>query len=266
MKYRNQIAHYSWYLAIFLLLVSSGCQINDYDSDWDSAYQESFLFTRSVAGKSEVYLTNVNGTITVIGVDTLNEARISGTKIVKDQTEDAARQHIVDLSVDVQESGSTLYVKTIQPSTSGRRSYQVNYELMIPSAWKVTANNVNGNVGVQNIHNTVSTTVVNGVVNTTDISGSVNAAVTNGTIGGKVFLPENGSCILSLVNGNVSLLVPRTTSATVSAAVTLGTVSVSNLPMTYTTNTPVVVTGVLGGGKGTIRLSSVTGVVQLVGM
>jgi predicted membrane protein len=108
--------------------------------------------------------------------------------------------------------------------------------------------------------------VVNGVVNATEVSGSVNVAVTNGTISGKVFIPENGSCILSLVNGNVSLLVPRTTSATVSATVTLGTVSVSNLPMTYTTNTPVVVTGVLSGGKGSIRLSTVTGVVQLVGM
>lgn len=263
---RNRASYFIMSVATLLLLAANGCQINDYESDWDSASQESFLITRSIAGKSEVSLANVNGTITVIGVDTLSEARISGTKIVKDQTEEAARQHIADLSVDVQELGSTLQIRTTQPSTTGKRSYQVNYELLVPSSWKVTVSNVNGNVDVQNIHNAVGASVVNGVVNTTEIAGNLNLAVTNGTISGKVAIPENGSCVLSLVNGNVSLLIPRTTSATVSATVTLGTISIANLPMTYTTNTPVIVTGVLGTGKGTIRLSSVTGVVQLIGL
>ena len=126
--------------------------------------------------------------------------------------------------------------------------------------------NVNGNVDIQNFRNTVASSVVNGIVNATDITGSVNATVTNGTINGKVYLPENGSCTLSLVNGNISLLVPRTLSASVSASVTVGTVSVTNLPITFTTNTRTSVIGVVGGGKGTVRLSSVTGVVQLIGL
>jgi len=127
-------------------------------------------------------------------------------------------------------------------------------------------NNVNGNVDVQNFRNTVTSSVVNGIVNATDIAGSFNVGITNGTINGKVYLPENGSCVLSLVNGNVSLLVPRTLSASVSASVTLGTVSVTNLPITYSTNTRTSVVGVAGGGKGTVRLSSVNGVVQLIGL
>ncbi len=137
---------------------------------------------------------------------------------------------------------------------------------MVPSSWRVTVNDVNGNVDIQNFRNTVTSSVVNGIVNATDISGSINVTVTNGTINGKVYLPENGSCALTLVNGNVSLLVPRTLSASVSASVTLGTVSVTNLPIAYTTNTRTSVVGVAGGGKGTVRLSSVNGVVQLVGI
>jgi DUF4097 and DUF4098 domain-containing protein YvlB len=130
----------------------------------------------------------------------------------------------------------------------------------------VTVNDVNGNIDIQNFRNNVVSSVVNGIVNATDITGNLNISLTNGTISGKVFLPENGACDLSLVNGNISLLVPRTLSASVSASVTIGTVSVTNLPITYTTNTRIAVVGVAGGGKGAIRLSSVTGVVQLIGL
>lgn len=255
-----------WLFAIPFLYLISSCQINDYDPDPNFEYRENFLYTRAVSGKTEVFITNVNGTITVIGVDTLVEARISGTKTVKDQTQDAAVQHMVDITVDVQESPSALTIKTLQPNTSDRRTYQVDYEVMVPSSWRVTVNNVNGNVYIQNIRNTVTSSVVNGVVNTTDITGSVNVTVTNGTMNAKVYPPENGTCTLTLVNGNVSLLVPRTLSASVSASVTLGTVSVTNLPIAYTTNSRTSVVGVAGGGKGTVRLSSVNGVIQLIGM
>jgi len=251
---------------VFLLFTVAGCQINDYNPDPNFEYRENFLYTRAVGGKTEVFITNVNGTITVIGVDTLSEARISGTKIVKDQSEDAAMQHIVDVTVDVQESSSALTFKTLQPSTSQRRTYQVNYEVMVPSSWRVTVTNVNGNVDIQNIRNTMTSSVVNGIVNATDITGSVNVTVTNGTINAKVYLPENGSCALTLVNGNVLLLVPRTLSASVSASVILGTVSITNLPIVYTTNTRTSVVGIVGGGKGTVRLSSVNGIVQLIGL
>ena len=255
-----------WLLTIPLLLATPSCQINDYEPDANFEYRENFIYTRSVSGKTDVFITNINGTITVIGVDTLSEVRVSGTKIVKDQSEDAATRHMADITIDLQESPSALTIKTLQPNTSGNRTYQVNYEVLVPSSWRVTVNNVNGNIDIQNFRNAVTSSVVNGIVNATDITGSVNVTVTNGTINGKVYLPESGSCGLSLVNGNISLLVPRTLSASVTASVTLGSVSVTNLPITYTTNTRTSVTGIVGGGKGTVRLSSVNGVVQLIGL
>lgn len=266
MSPRIQVKHLFWMLVVPFLFVSSGCQINDYDPEPNFENRENFLFSKPVSAKTEVFITNVNGTVTVIGIDTLGEARISGTKMVKDQSEDAALRHMVDITVDVQESPSALTIRTLQPNTSDGRTYQVNYEVMVPSSWKVTVNNVNGNVDIQNFRNSVTSVVVNGVVNATDITGSIYVTVTNGTINAKVYLPENGSCALSLVNGNILLLVPRTLSASVSSSVTLGTVSVTNLPIVYTTNTRTSVVGIVGGGKGTVRLSSVNGVVQLVGL
>ncbi len=252
-------------LLIPLLSLATGCEINDFATEPTAEYRDSFLFTRSAGARSELFVNNINGSVTIIGIDTLSEVRISGTKIVKDQTVEEARRHIDDIEIDIVESASMLSVKTVQPSTSGGRTYQVNYEVLVPSSWMVTATDVNGTVEITNIHNTVTTATVNGTVNASEISGNVNANVTNGTISGKVYLPENGTCNFSLVNGNVTLLVPRTTSASVSATVTNGSVSVSNFPIAYSTNSPRVVTGTAGSGKGTIRLSSVNGLVQLVG-
>ena len=264
----NQIRARSlfWLLAIPILFTIPGCRINDYDSNQNFEHRENFLYTRAVSGKTELFVANINGSVTVIGVDTLSESRISGTKIVKDQSEDSATRHMVDITIDVQESPSAFTIRTLQPNTGSGRTYEVDYEILVPSTWKTTVTNVNGDIVIHNFRNTVTSSVVNGTVNATDISASTNITATNGTINGKVNLPENATCSLTLVNGNVTLLVPNTLSASVSATVMLGTVSVTGVPVSCTTNTQTSVVGVVGSGKGTVRLSSVNGFVKLLGL
>jgi hypothetical protein len=265
MKHSLPARSSSLFLFVPLMFLALSCEINDVNNNSDAEYRDSFLYTRSTGARTEFFINNVNGELTVIGVDTLSEIRISGTRIVKDQSVEDARQHIDDIEIDVVESSSVLSVKTIQPNTSNGRTYQVKYEVMIPSSWRVTASNVNGGVEISSIRNSVTTMVVNGTVSVSEISGSASVSVTNGTISGRVYLPENGNCNFTLVNGNVNLLVPRTTSADVNATVAVGTVSVTNLPIVYGTNSRTTVSGVLGSGKGTIRLSTVNGLVQLIG-
>lgn len=265
MKHRLLAGFRHMLLLIPLISLASGCNINDFDPGPDAEFRDSFFHTRFTGGRTEFFISNVNGELTIIGVDTLSEIRISGTRIVKDQTVDEARQHIDDIVIDLVELPSMLSVKTVQPNSSNGREYQVNYEVLVPSSWRVTASNVNGGVEITSIRNSVTTTVVNGSVNVSEISGSTIVSLINGKISGRVFLPENGTCNLSLVSGNVNLLVPRATSANVNATATVGSVSVTNLPIVYGTNSRTAVSGVLGTGKGTIRVSSINGIVQLIG-
>jgi hypothetical protein len=253
------------WLAVYLALLLAGCDINGVNGEPDFEYRESFNSTREISGRTGLFVSNVNGAITVFGVDTLTEVLISGSKIVKDRTLDEAKRHIGDIQIDIQESSSTLAIKTSQPNSSGGRTYQVDYEILAPSSWEVTVGDVNGSIGILNIHNSVSASIVNGSASANDIIGSTSISVTNGTISGKILLPENGSCTFDLVNGNATLLIPRTTSATVSATVANGSVSVTNLPIVFSTSSRTSISGVVGAGKGTIRLSSVNGIVQLLG-
>jgi hypothetical protein len=80
-----------------------------------------------------------------------------------------------------------LTIKTSQPNSSSGRTYQVDYEILVPSSWEVTLSDVNGSV------------------------------------------------------------------------------SVTNLPIVFSTNSRTSVSGIAGAGKGTIKLSSVNGVIQVLG-
>ena len=95
--------------------------------------------------------------------------------------------------------------------------------------------------------------------------GNLSTEVTNGNLTGGVSLPVDGSCWMNSVNGNITLTVPRTSSAEVTASVTNGTVSVNNLQLLLRTSSWTSLSGTLGDGKGSIQLTTVNGTVVLSG-
>ncbi len=246
-----------------LVPVLSSCNLMITGADSTVEYREPFTFTKPVAARSELSISNINGNITVTGVDTLNEVRISGTKIARDETLEEAKQRVGEIRIEVTELPTTLSIRSSHPNSSGNRQYQVDYEIRVPSSWKIAVSNINGNVSILNVKNTTKTTITNGTLEAWEIRGNVESDVTNGSIMAGVYLPENGACVLGVMNGTVALQIPRSTSAAVSATAMNGTVSVSNLPLVPASRTGL--SGTLGDGKGTIRLSTLNGTITLTG-
>lgn len=248
-----------------IALLSLTCQWNFLSDRSTIEHREPFALSKSSSARNGLSISNINGNITVIGVDDLTEVQISGSKIVRDESVEEAKRRIGDIKIEIVESATTLAIKTSHPNSSGGRTYQVDYEIRIPSSWKLTVGNVNGNVTILNIKNTTKATITNGTLEARDIRGNVDGNVSNGTINARVYLPENGSCVLGTLNGTIGFLVPRSTSAAVTATATNGTVSVSNLPLVLSSSSRTSISGTLGDGKGTIRLSTLNGTVQLTG-
>jgi DUF4097 and DUF4098 domain-containing protein YvlB len=88
----------------------------------------------------------------------------------------------------------------------------------------------------------------------------------NGQITASVTLPSAGEIDMSLVNGNVDLRIPQTTSAQFSATVAIGSISLTNLSLSNETVTPNSRTGTLGGGDGTISLDAGNGTIAVQGI
>jgi hypothetical protein len=59
-------------------------------------------------------------------------------KIAKASTIEAAKEEVVRISINVDDSGPALRVKTEQPNGSLGVSYTVNYQIRVPRGSKVT--------------------------------------------------------------------------------------------------------------------------------
>lgn len=254
--------HYSIGVLLATVLFA-GCSININDSNSQAEYSEDFSLYIPIGQYSEFSVSNVNGTVKVIGVEGLDQVEVTGQKIVRDETRDKAKSHIGDISINILTTATELDVRTSQPNSGSGRTYQVDYEIRVPSEWNVSVTDVNGTVEAANIMNSVNVNLTNGTLTTSDILGDLRANLTNGNIDAGLTLLASSACELTTTNGNIVLAVPSTTSATVSASVVNGSVSIASLPVIVSSSSRTYLNGTLGKGEGKISLSAVNGNIQL---
>jgi DUF4097 and DUF4098 domain-containing protein YvlB len=254
-------------------------------------YQEEFSITKPLAGLSELNISNVNGSIEVIGVDGLGEVQIGGMKIVKSDNKGSARDHIGDIRIEIAESSSALQVATDLPKHKSGISYQVNYEIRVPGNWKVSAENTNGSVTISTVHGGMTAEVTNGSVSASDVAGAMNVSVTNGSIQTEARIPDNASCRLETVNGSITgrldirnntscsvettnggidLEIPQSASARVIAETNSGRISTDDLTLANQEQSRVnmvgaTLRGTLGDGSGKLDIEVLNGSIALKG-
>jgi DUF4097 and DUF4098 domain-containing protein YvlB len=254
-------------------------------------YREEFSYNRETGSANGLVLKNINGPVTVTGVDGLTSVEIKGVKSVRDRSMDEAKSHIGDISIDMATTSEGLVVKTVQPKIANNRQYMVTYQIRVPSSWKVTVDNVNGDVKIASVENGVSVDLVNGKLETSNIAGNLDATIVNGQITSDAVLPEHGTCklettngkidakltmpssakcSLETTNGGITLSVPKSASANVTAETSIGKVAVDGLTFTTSQRSRDIgpgttFTGVLGSGTGTITLAATNGQIALKG-
>jgi DUF4097 and DUF4098 domain-containing protein YvlB len=210
--------------------------------------EEPFSFNEPVGTQTALQLQGVSGTIEVTGTPGATSIAITGVKRVQANTLEDATAHLAQLDVEVSSSANEVLVQTVQPKFSAGRNYIVNYTISLPQDFDCRILSVNGRIEADAIH------------------GSVFLRLVNGQITASVTLPSAGEIDMSLVNGNVDLRIPQTTSAQFSATVAIGSISLTNLSLSNETVTPNSRTGTLGGGDGTISLDAGNGTIAVQGI
>jgi hypothetical protein len=252
---------------LFFLSTMSCFIVDPDDSVNNNNYSaiEPFSFEIEVENQNRIELAVVNGSVNIVGIRNASSVIISGDKIVKSDSERDAQRHLNKLEVEVSESSSAVRVETVQPEKSEGRSYQVNYEISIPLEWDIEINSVNGSVTIDSSEGDIRISLVNGDILLNDIFSNVSVGITNGKIDSRLRLPEGGSCHLGAINGQIQLSVPSATSAELSAGVTNGTISTSNLHIKNMQSSTKSLKGILGSGNGNISLIAVNGNINLFG-
>jgi hypothetical protein len=200
-----------------------------------------------VAGHSRIRLDGQNGTISITGQPDANSVRVTAELRVGSDSEEDALEGLDQLGVVVTDLADEVFVRTQQPHDSKGRQYVVDYTITIPSDLDVVVDQVNGRVTVA------------------DVESSVDVDLAKGDVDGTVTLPPNDEIRFSTGNGNLSLSIPTSTSATFEAFVDIGFITHENLDMKDVVRTNQSLTGILGDGAGVIHLETTIGNVHVTG-
>lgn len=231
----------------------------------DREARASFRYAAAAEGITMFSLEGINGNVEITGSPSADSVIVRGEREVRSDDEQDAREHLALLTVEFEASPAAVSVRTRQPNRNEGRNYTVNYHVVLPERLRASVVGVNGDAGIIGMAAPVSVDWTNGDLFCTDVHGGCEASLVNGRIVCDGTLPASGSIVLTGVNGNVSLAVPDSTSAQIDARTTNGTVTVSGLSVRDLNSSRTAVSGVIGGGRGTIRLTTVNGNVTLAG-
>jgi hypothetical protein len=224
---------------------------------------ERFEQTYPLNANGRVCVSNINGSITVEAWDR-NEVKLEAVKIA-DSKETLAE---VELRIDAKPDSFTIETNYENGKNRGRedwgrkRKLEVQFRLSVPrGAILDEIETVNGSVTVSNFTNQTKVSAVNGTVIASNLRGAANLSTVNGTVTADFDRLNTGSKIqLETVNGQVNLLIPSDSNATVRADSVNGNITNEfGLPVRKGKYVGRDLYGKIGGGDVQIKLSSVNG-------
>ena len=214
------------------------------------------LRTTVLPARSEVKVSNGNGGIEVIGQDRNDialEARVVATAGSKEDAESLARQVKIDL-------GDTIHADGPSTSWLSRRSWYVNYRLLVPRHVATQLQTVNGGIALSGLDGNSTAQTTNGGIALRDLAGEVHARTTNGGIDAALTGDRwNGAGLYAdTTNGGISVSVPAQYSAHLIAGTTNGGVSVG-IPLNGGETSGRRIDSNLGNGGATVHFVTTNG-------
>lgn len=225
------------------------------------SFEEIFKKEIPLKDLERLKVENVNGNIEILG-----EERDS---ILIEAIKKAERQsHLKNLEILIGREGKELKIET-----KHTRSYflgflpvkmggSINYKIKLPKNLKLKIETVNGNVKVENINALIEAESVNGDISIKESSGKGSFETVNGDI--KIEIKdEYPELTAESVNGNIFLKSSKKINANYYLEVVNGKIKIIPSLMEIKSSSPKEMQGVLGDGKGKLRLETVNGSITI---
>ncbi len=220
---------------------------------------QEFHRTVPLSADGSVSLDNINGDVEITGWSK-NEVQIDAVKTAPDQ------QRLDAMRIEISNSANSVDIKTKYPEgRTNNNPGSVHYTLHVPQNARIDKINlVNGNLSVQKLSGEITANLVNGKLRASDLVGTADLATVNGSVDANYSSLNNVKEIkLGSVNGSVSLLLPQSPNADVSASVVNGSIS-TDFPLTVKGHfVGKSISGTLGSGGVKIELNNVNGSIHI---
>ncbi|TGE25042.1 hypothetical protein E5K00_07550 [Hymenobacter aquaticus] len=234
------------------------------DGTFTSSSSKRYCETRdkilpAPAGQGITIDGRANGGITVKGWDG-TDVRVRAKILAWGKTDEEARQ--LGKSVTIMAKDYTLRAESSEP---GELGWAVSYEVFVPRGMALTLRTLNGGINLSDLQGAVTFEAANGAISLTNVGGSVKGRTVNGGVKIKLAGPKwvGEGLDVTTLNGSITWTLPKTYSARVYAATTVGSISAGRLPVTTSETLQKVVTATLGQGGASLRAVTTKGSVTL---
>jgi hypothetical protein len=247
-------------LGVILLAPLTGCNLQlstdvEAKDEWTRSYQ--------VSPNATVTIKNGNGKIEVIGNEG-SSVTIVAERIVKASTEAAAKEQLS--IIEMKEDAANDHV-SLDSSSRGLQinvSRRINYKITMPKGASLSLVSSNGDIHVTNVAGMFSAEASNGRIVATSLQQGAKVSTTNGVI--ELSFEKVGDGVSAeSTNGMITVEMPKTTNAELSARVTNGGISTEGLDLKVAEQSRRRLDGTLGSGGPSIRLETTNGAINIKG-
>jgi len=184
------------------LLISSACDIEDWDFGGSERYSEDFHYNYALPPGGRLSVENFNGSVEISGWDQAT-IDISGSKYARTpELRDA-------LKIDIEHAADSVYIRTVRPSAR-RGGMGAKFIIKVPRRTQLERiSTSNGGIHTLDIEGNARLKTSNGGVRAEDLHGSLNAETSNGGIdvqdleGGASLHTSNGHVRAEDVRGSL---------------------------------------------------------------
>jgi DUF4097 and DUF4098 domain-containing protein YvlB len=225
-------------------------------------YEKTIEVTAPMSAGRAFYATTTNGNIRVLGSEESNCTVIA--KITAYGWSDEEAKAVADqVKITIEETGGKTDVVVRKPDIELKKHIGISFDIRLPGNSSLNVSTTNGNVTSGDVVGPVEMRTCNGNVRCSNVAQNVKANTTNGNI--DISCSPNADSIKTVqaktINGGIKFKSPKDYSASVEAGTLNGAVH---------TDIPISVkgklkrnrlNGVIGGGTGTLNLSTINGAI-----
>jgi len=251
-----------------ILASQLGCDVNVQNGKasvrmFSAEARDEWTHRYPLAASGRVEIVNINGPITVTA-GPAGTVEVHAAVSAKALTEAGAKEMLSKGSIQETSEPTHVRVETISPR-GVHGSYEVQYDVSVPPDAQTEISITNGPLKADGLSSRLKATTVNGRVELTHMAGAIDAVVANGSLVAQLDR-VTADVRLELANGRLSLDLPASSKAQLSARVVNGGLQISGLPVEAPTGRRVRnIEAALNGGGPAIDLRVTNGPLVIVG-
>jgi hypothetical protein len=219
-----------------------------------------------LAQGGSVDIRNTNGRSEVLAGDG-DAVDVTATKTARAMTDQGARDALRQIEIQETIAPDRIALDSTQHNMSFEMnvSRRVDYVVRLPRWANVELRATNGQLSVRDLSGALRMSTTNGTIDGQALGGPTTASATNGRVVLDFAHLGDGDVVCDTTNGAISMTLPPSAKATLTASVTNGGISTEGLSLSVSEHSRRRLEGTMNGGGTPIRLSTTNGAIAVRG-